>query len=84
MGAEKVELISTQSNLCHREADSKLCLSNESGAELVEIPKELTNSNTLLFAELSELSQGILDVVWEVLFDIVTGDSGAVPWIIVK
>lgn len=74
--AELPELIAAENDLAHVQADSELSLSDESAPEFIKISEEFTDSNSLLFAGLSELGQDIFDVVWHVLDDIDSGDSG--------
>jgi hypothetical protein len=50
-------------NFCHVEPDSELALGDESGPKLVEIPKELPNSNSLLLAKHSKPREGVLNVL---------------------
>ena len=53
-------------------------------SEFIEISEEFTDSDSLLFACLSELGQNIFNIIWNILLDINTSDSWLSLWIVVE
>jgi hypothetical protein len=60
---ELVELVARQHDLCHVEADAELGLGDEARAKLVEIAEELSDTGTLLFANGSNTSNNVFNII---------------------
>jgi hypothetical protein len=84
IGNKLIEFVSTQDNFSHVQSNSKLSLGDISTSELIKVSEKFTNSNSLLFALLSELSKDIFNIIWNIFFDINTSNSWSILWIVIK
>lgn len=61
--AEKVKFSLRKHNFTHVQTDSKLCISDKSTSEFVEVPHELLEPDSLLLSFSPEFGQDILDII---------------------
>ena len=81
---EIVEFLCRDSDFSHIEANSELWCSDETRSESVKVSEELSNSNSLLTACLSDASKHILNICWGVTDDFSFADASLCLWEIVK
>ena len=81
---ESSELFAGKHDLAHVETNSELGLGDATASELVEISEELGDSDSLLFADLSELGDNIIDIIWDILLNVDTSNSWSSFWIVVE
>lgn len=82
--AEKSEFSSWKHDFTHVQSNSELGFSDISTSQFIEISKELSNSNSLFFASLSQLSNDIINIIRLVLLDINSSDSWLGLWIVIE
>jgi hypothetical protein len=81
---ELLELVARENNLSHVEANPELGLGDEARPEFVKIPEELANSDSLLFARLSDSGNHIVNVVGLVLHNVHLHFPGLSSWEILE
>jgi len=84
MLSEYFEFVSREHDLCHVETNSELSLCDASRSELVKVSKEFADSDSLLFASLSQFGQNVLNIIWDIFLDIDTCNSWLGFWIVIK
>lgn len=75
-GSQQFKFLAGDLNFRHVQANAELALSDESRAQLVEVPEELPNANALLFAENSQPGDGIFDILRGVTDDLRLAHAG--------
>ena len=82
--AELAELLVGDWDLGHAESHSELVGGDKAGSELVEISEELTNSDSLLRANLANSCKNIINIDWLVAHDLSLAHSGLSLWEVVE
>jgi len=78
------KFISRKNNFTHVKPNSKLCFSNSPTSQFIKISEKFTNSDSLFHTLLSQLGKNVLNIIWNIFFDIDTCDSWSVLWIVVE
>jgi len=71
-------------NLAQVEANSELGVGNVARAQLVEVSEELTDSDSVLAASLSDAGAHILNILWGVANHLSLGNSWAGLWVVIE
>ena len=72
----EVEFWVADHNLGHGETDAELSASNEASSKFIEVAEELSNSNSLLAADLTDAGKHIINVFGGVAHNLSGGDAG--------
>ena len=82
--AKLLKFLSRDGYLGHIETNSELRGGDEARSEPVEVPEELSDSDPLLTAGLSDASEHIFDICWGVADDLCLADSRLCFWEVVE
>lgn len=77
---QELKLILRKHDFGHVKTDSELSISDESRSQLVKVSKELSNSDPLLLANLSNPCQYVLNIIRDVLHNFFFNRSGLGSW----